>query len=294
MTPAAPSLPSKPRKPLPPEACDCHAHVFGPFDKFPLAENRSYTPPLAPADAYWQMLHHVGFSRAVVVQASAYGVDNRCTMDAVARSEGKMRGIGVVDTSITDAELAHMSLHGIRGMRFTEVTSRAGTPMIGAVGFKELLQLGSRMREQRMHAQIFATCDDFVAAAPKLLALEVPLVLDHMGRFGPGSRSVDDAAFKTVLSLLSEGRIWVKMTLFRNATSFDDFSALRPFHDAFLRANPKQLVWGSDWPVLTTGKPMPDIGRMLELFEEWTDESLRHRILVENPATLYGFDAPAS
>lgn len=291
MTAAAPSLPSKPRKPLPADACDCHAHVFGPFDKFPLAENRSYTPPLAPADAYWEMLNHVGFSRAVVVQASAYGVDNRCTVDAVARSAGRMRGIGVVDPSITDAELAHLSSQGIRGMRFTEIVSRAGTPMKGAVGFQELLQLGSRLREHRMHAQIFSTCDEFVAAAPKLLALGVPLVLDHMGRFGPGSRSVDDAAFKTVLSLLSEGRIWVKMTLFRNAAEFDDFSPLRPFHDAFLRANPNQLVWGSDWPLLTTGRQMPDIGHMLDLLEEWTGEEVWRRILVDNPAALYGFDA---
>jgi 2-pyrone-4,6-dicarboxylate lactonase len=294
MTPAAPPLPAKPRKPLPADACDCHAHVFGPFDRFPLAENRSYTPPLAPVAAYWEMLDHVGFSRAVVVQASAYGVDNRCTADAVAGSAGRMRGIGVVDTSITDAELAHLGSQGIRGMRFTEITSRAGTPMKGAVGFQELLQLGPRLREQGMHAQIFASCDEFVAAAPKLLALDVPLVLDHMGRFGPGSRSIDDAAFKSLLSLLSEGRIWVKLTLFRNAVSFDDFSPLRPFHDALLRANPHQLVWGSDWPLLNSGRQMPDIGRMLDLLEEWTGEALSRRILVNNPAALYGFDAPGS
>lgn len=294
MTPAAPPLPAKPRKPLPADACDCHAHVFGPFDRFPLAENRSYTPPLAPVGAYWEMLDHLGFSRAVVVQASAYGVDNGCTADAVGRSAGRMRGIGVVDTSVTDAELADLSSQGICGMRFTEIVSRAGTPMKGAVGFQELLQLGSRLREQRMHAQIFASCDDFVAAAPKLLALDVPLVLDHMGRFGPGSRSIDDAAFKNLLSLLSEGRIWVKLTLFRNAVSFDDFSPLRPFHDALLRANAHQLVWGSDWPLLNSGRQMPDIGRMLDLLEEWTGEALLRRILVNNPAALYGFDAPGS
>lgn len=292
MTPAAPTLPSKPRKPLPADACDCHAHVFGPFDRFPLAANRSYTPPLAPVAAYWEMLEHVGFSRAVVVQASAFGVDNRCAVDAVAGSAGRMRGIGVVDTSVTDAQLEYLSSQGIRGMRFTEITSRNGSPMKGAVGFQELLQLGSRLREQGMHAQLFAPCDDFVAAAPKLLALGVPLVLDHMGRFGPGSRGIDDAAFRTLLSLLSEGRIWVKMTLFRNAASFDDFAPLRPFHDALLRANPNQLVWGSDWPLLNTGKQMPDIGRMLDLLEEWTGEPLWHRMLVSNPATLYGFDAP--
>lgn len=294
MTPAAPTLPAKPRKPLPANACDCHAHVFGPFEKYPLAENRSYTPPLAPATAYWEMLNHMGFSRAVVVQASAFGVDNRCMVDAVASSAGKMRGIGVVNTSVTDEELAYLSSQGVRGMRFTEIATRAGTPMIGAVGFQELLQLGPRLREHRMHAQLFASCDDFVAAAPKLLELGIPLILDHMGRFGPGSRSLEDPAFNTMLGLLREGRIWVKMTLFRNAVSFDDFSSLRPFHDAFLRANPDHLVWGSDWPVLTTGRKMPDIGHMLDLFEEWTGEPLWQRILVNNPAKFYGFDTPAS
>jgi predicted TIM-barrel fold metal-dependent hydrolase len=282
---------SRPKKPLPPDACDCHAHVFGPFDRFPLAQERTYTPPLAPAEAYWTMLRKMGFSRAVVVQPSAYGVDNTCTLAAIESAAGRMRGIGVVDPSITDAQLAQLGEQGIRGMRFTEIVTREGGKMRGAAGFDALRALGPRLREHDMHAQIFAALDDFMAAAPELLQLGIPLVLDHMGRVGPGSRAPSDPTFRNLLALLAEGRVWIKLTAFRNSTRFPDYEDVRPFHDALLMTNPDRLVWGSDWPLLNTAGRTPDIGRLLDTLDAWIDDdALRERILVANPARLYGFE----
>lgn len=293
MSEIEPVLPSKPLRHLPPNACDSHAHVFGPFDRFPLAPERSYTPPFAPVDAYWRMLRHMGFARAVVVQASAYGTDNRCTEDAVVSSSPNMRGIGVVAPDVSEDDLARLAAHGFRGMRFTEIVSKRYAGRIkGAVGFAELLELGSRLKQHGMHAQIFAVLDDFIAAAPALLELGIPLVLDHMARLGPGERKVNDPAFQTLLGLLREGRVWVKLTAFRNSERLPNYEDVRPFHTALLQANPDRLIWGSDWPLLNMGDKAPDIGHLIDLLFDWTqDDALIKRIFVENPAKLYGFDS---
>lgn len=290
---AAPVAMSRPRRPLPPNACDCHAHVFGPFDRFPLADGRTYTPPISSASLHRQMLERLGFSRGVVVQGSAHGFDNRCIVDAVDQSPRSLRGIGVVDSSVADFELADLRAHGVLGLRFTEIASARPSPTRKPVsGFEALQILGPRLREHDLHAQIFADCETFVAAAPRLLDLGVPLVLDHMAKIFPGARPVSDPAFQVLLGLLREGRIWVKLTIIRGSDQAPGYEDLRPLHDALLAANPKRLVWGTDWPLLNMGERTPDLGKLLDLFDAWTgDDALRQAILVDNPATLYGFES---
>ena len=123
-----------------------------------------------------------------------------------------------------------------------------------------------------------------------LLSFNVPLVLDHMARITPSGRTVDDLGFQRILGLLRDGRIWVKMIVFRNSQRPDDYADIRPFHDAMVAANPDQLVWGTDWPLLNLAK-QPDPGDLLRLLDDWVDgdASLIQRILVDNPARLYGF-----
>lgn len=284
-----------PRRAPPPGACDAHSHVFGPFSRFPLAGRRAYTPPLATAEMHAAMLETLGLTRAVIVQPSAYGMDHACALDAIARARGARRGVGVVDRSFDDAALARLRAGGVRGMRFTEIRARkTGERMAGASGFDELTELGSRLEAHGLHAQIYATLDDFVAAAPRLLALDVPIVIDHMARIGPPPRALDDPNVQAVLAMLREGRIWVKLTIFRNshARNCED---LRPFHDALVEANPNNLVWGADWPLLNTGEAPPDLGSLLDLLDDWLgDDALRRKILADNPARLYGFDESAS
>ncbi len=280
-----------PARALPSNACDTHAHVFGPFDDYPLPSGRSYTPPLAPAAAHDAMLSTLGFDRAVFVQASAYGTDNRCTLDAIARHPDARRGIAVVDGGFDTARLGTLKAGGMRGARFTEIiSSQTGKRLAGGAGFDTLAEVAGAFRETGLHAQLFAPFDLLIESLDALLSLDVPLVLDHMARIGPSDRIVDDPGFQRILSLLRDGRIWVKMIVFRNSQRPDDYADVRPFHDAMIAANPDRLLWGTDWPLLNSPVP-PDPGWLLDLFDRWIDgdDALRRKILVDNPAGLYGF-----
>jgi predicted TIM-barrel fold metal-dependent hydrolase len=270
-----------------------HAHVFGPYDAFPLAGDRTYTPPAAPLELYLHMLDRVGFERGVLVHASAYGLDCSALMHALAGAGERLRGVAVATSATTDADLERMRSLGVRGLRFSQFDDPAQQARFkNSIGFDQLVLLGPRLRAIGLHAQIWADCASFVRAAPRLLALGLPLVLDHMGHFDV-ARGTGDAAFQALLGLLSDDRIWVKLSANRNTKRFPNFEDVRPFHDALLSANPARLLWGSDWPFLGMGETTPDVGELIDRFDAWTgDEALRHRILVSNPAALYGWREP--
>lgn len=183
--PNLPALPSRPLAAPPAGACDAHAHIFGPFSRFPLAAERSYTPPEATPEAHRAMLDALGFDRGVVVQGSAHGVDNRAVAAAVAAAPDRLRGIAVVDESVTDAALAELRRGGFTGVRFTQVkSSRYPNGMAGASDLRTLATLAPRLREHGLHAQLFTNADTVVEAGESLLNLGVTLVVDHMGRTG--------------------------------------------------------------------------------------------------------------
>jgi 2-pyrone-4,6-dicarboxylate lactonase len=280
----------KPSRMLPALACDTHAHVFGPYDRFPLAAERRYTPPLAPFEDYLAMLDLVGLSRGVVVHAAANGFDCRGTLDALARAPQRLRGIVVVPVQTPDGELDAMNGGGVRGVRFTEIAAPT-TPMpAGTLTLADLADWGPRLGELGWHAQIWANCQRFVDAAPALLRQDLPLVLDHMGYFN-GASAVSDPAFQSLLNLLESGQIWVKLPVIRNSSRSPQYADVRPFHDALLRAAPDRLLWGSDWPYIGLNNDPPNVGALLDLFDLWVnDDALREKILVANPAALYGFE----
>ncbi len=262
-------------------SCDCHAHVFGPFDRYPLPPERSYDPPLAPAAAHLAMLDRIGFGRGVVVQASAHGLDSSTVLDALDTAPGRLRGIAVAEASISDAKLEDMHRRGVRGLRFTEVGYKGGA------GFDALTKLAPRLKRLGWHAQLWAPCDALAAQLPRLLKLGLRFSVDHMGYFD-AARGAGDAAFRKLVELAAAEDIWIKMTPLRVSKIPPDYPDVRPFHDALLRASPR-LIWGSDWPHVRMDAP-PDVGHLVELFLSWTaDAGLRHKFLVENPRQLYDF-----
>ncbi|MCM8732051.1 amidohydrolase family protein [Hephaestia sp. GCM10023244] len=289
--PPLPALPSRPRAPLPAGACDAHTHIFGPFDRFPLAPERNYTPPEATPEAHRAMLDAVGFDRGIAVQGSAHGTDNRAIAAALAAAPDRLRGIAVIDDTITDAELAALRAGGFSGARFTQIVSkRYPNGMVGVSDFRTLEKLAPRMREHGLHAQLFANCDTVIAARDLLLSLGIPLVIDHMAKVGQAEWNATSPLYRELLALLREGRLWVKLTQVRSAACFPDYEDARPFHEALLKANPDRLVFGSDWPLLNLGDKTPDVGHLVDRFRDWTgDDALANRILVDNPAALYGF-----
>jgi 2-pyrone-4,6-dicarboxylate lactonase len=276
---------SRPKLTLPQGATDCHAHVFGPFDRFPLARERPYTPHELPGRRYLGMLDDIGFSRGVLVQPAAHGTDCRALLNALDLGPARLRGVALIRPDITDDELAIMHSHGVRGARFSRPPAGMTT---GSIGFDALVQLAPRLAHLGWHAQIWAPCDELVPAISELLGLGVPLVIDHMGMFD-ASRGVTDTSLQSLLHLLGDGRIWLKLIAYRLSKRYPDYEEVAPFHKAFLEANPERLLWGTDWPHVHMSADMPDTGHLVDLFDEWTvDAALRHRILVENPAALYG------
>lgn len=282
--PARP-LSRAPGRLLPPGTVDCHFHVFGPADEWPYAPGRSYTPPDATLHDYERLAQTFGIGRSVVIQPSPYGMDNRRSLQAIADSRLPMRAVLVVDPAVTDAELDEYHRLGARGVRLNLLFG-AGLEIRTADA------LAQRIRDLGWHLQFLAdvsTLDDLPRFVERL---RVPVVFDHLGHV-PTHKGTGDAGFRNLLALLREGLAWVKLSAPYRSTArsqmpYDD---TRPFVDALIDANPRQLVWGTDWPHPAIALPMPDDTDLLDASSEWFDDaSLQQAILVDNPTRLYGFE----
>jgi 2-pyrone-4,6-dicarboxylate lactonase len=276
---------------LPPGSCDCHAHVFGPFEQYPLAADRRYTPPPATAADYLAMLDAVGMQYGVLVQPSAAGWDNRCTLAGLRGGRGRLRGVAVPQPDVSDAELAELHSAGVRAIRFTQLLGHeGGKPRSGTHPFNRLAQFAPRLRALGWHAQLYANCSVLSEHASLLRALGLPLVIDHLCHV-EATRGAGDPDFQIVLSLVRDGLAAIKLTAFRSSQAATGYADMRPFHDALVTANPRQLLWGSDWPFVNLPDGMaPTVGGVTRVFCDWvTDAGLRRQILVDNPARIYGF-----
>jgi len=267
----------------PPLSCDCHFHIFGPYDRFPLDPGRHYDPPEALIPAYLRVAEALGIERMVVVQPSVYGTDNACTLDAAARlGLDRARVVAVVDTSFDDAALRDLHARGTRGVRFNAVSGN-GTPL------EQLDVLARRIAPLGWHLQLYASGDALAELAPKLATLPVEVVVDHMGGVRT-AEGINSAGFQALLRLLDSGRAWVKLCGYRISSEGPPFRDVAPFARALLDAAPDRCVWGTDWPHPSLTEWMPEDGALFDLLGEWAPgEAERRRVLVDNPARLYGF-----
>lgn len=262
---------------------DCHAHVFGPYDRYPLAPNRSYTPPEAPATSYLALLARLGCAHGVLVHPSAYGSDFSLLLQTL-QDHPQLRGVVVLQADTT-LDLQALRDQGVRGVRFSH-RSGAGVNFAGSATFGDLQVLAPRLADAGLHAELWTDTAALPDIAHQLQTLPVPVVIDHMGGFDV-HKGAGDAGFATLLRLLEGGRTWVKLCAYRNLLGVADPEQGRPFHRAMLTANPDRLVWGSDWPHLRV-EPQPDAAAWLERLHTWTaDAALVDRILGHNPAALY-------
>ena len=267
----------------PPGACDCHIHIFGPRARFPLAAELAYAPAEAPVEAYRELQRRLGLSRTVVVQPSAYGTDNACTLDAIARLRPYACGSAVVDPSVCDADLARFHEAGIRGLRFSLTVKNAMRP-------EHLLPMARRIQPLGWHIQFRSTHRDLPEVADCLRTLPVDVCLDHMSSIPP-EVPLTHPAWTALFQLLEGGRCWVKLSAPYQLSrmpgpAYADFGTQVT---ALVKVAPERIVWGTNWP-----HPMveatPDDAGLLDWLGEWVPEaSLRQMILVDNPAALYGF-----
>ncbi|HEY8358102.1 MAG TPA: amidohydrolase family protein [Ramlibacter sp.] len=280
---------------MPPGACDAHAHVFGPFDRFPLAEDRSYTPGEYPASAFLAHLDRLGLSRGVLVTGSASGTDNGsvlAALAALAAAPDRLRGVVVPSPETTDAEIAQWHAAGVRGVRANLFRRDGQVVYRNGVGIEVLEALAPRIAGLGWHAQVWVHAPDLPELAPRLLRLGLPLVVDHMGRMAT-ARGVDHPGFRHLCRMLADGQAWAKLSgADRNGAAGAPYLDVDPFARALLAANSERLVWGTDWPHINYFQPgeVPDDGVLLGLLARWMpDAALRRRVLVDNPARLYGF-----
>jgi predicted TIM-barrel fold metal-dependent hydrolase len=276
--------PVKPSLVLPPGACDAHCHVFGPAAKFPYAHDRSYTPPDAPVAALRRLHAHLGISRAVIVHASCHGSEMDVTLDAIASSGGTYRGVAVVDEGISDAGLERLHAGGIRGIRFNFVKHLGGVPDLAV--FYRLL---ARIKPLGWHIVLHFDAGDLLAQAELLRRIDVPFIIDHMGRV-KAAEGIAQPPFQALLDLYRRNPLaWIKICgAERVSVGKRPFRDAVPFAQALVDIDASRLLWGTDWPHPNISKDMPNDGELVDLLGEMCpDAALRSRILVDNPTRMY-------
>lgn len=277
------------RVPVPPLACDCHVHLYD--GRFAAVSGARLTPPDASADDYRLLRQRTGTTRVVFVTPSTYGTDNRPLLQALGAFGSEARGVAVVADDADRAQLLALHAAGVRGARLN--LSQGVTHTAAQVEV-----LAARIAFLGWHLQLLAPPDLLAALGDRLLRLPVPLVLDHFGRIAP-SMAGRHPAHAVVLELLAQGRAWLKLSggYIVSATGRADDPAVAALARDYLRAAPERMVWGSDWPHASASaghQPMPDDAQQMELLAQWTgDAALLQRVLVDNPAELYGFGMSA-
>lgn len=284
---------------VPAGACDCHVHVFGDPQRFPFTSTRTYTPEPASVEEMRRLHQALHMDRVVVVQPSVYGTDNSCTLDAIKQLGSRARGVAVLDETTSRLALDDMHRGGIRGIRLNLETAGITDPSDARRRVRAALE---SLRGRTWHLQINTRLSIVEAIRDDIAAAQVPVVIDHFG----GARAAlgtGQPGFQVLVDLVRSGRAYVKISAaYRASSRAPDYADAAPLTRALIAANPRRIVWGTDWPhpdsTPVPGRKSTDIapllqiddGRLLNQLPSWAPDAAQRRlILVENPAHLYGF-----
>lgn len=278
--------PRAPKTALPPGAWDCHFHVFTLADRTvhraALRPERVYDPPAVGLDEIVRLHDRLGFSRGVIVQGSVYGTDNRALAESLRLGRGRYRGVAVIDPGTPERDLDDLAAAGGRGVRVNVLYG-------GGVGFEIGRAVETRVKARGWHIQLLIDISRPEVPWDWLERAAVPLVFDHFGHFD-ASLGPQSPGFRRMLRLARDGRAWVKISgptriSRRPAPAHDD---VHPLAEALVEAAPERLVWGSDWPHVALWGRMPDDGDLVDDLARWgLDESMRRKVLVDNPEKLF-------
>ena len=288
---------------VPAGACDCHTHIHGDPAKFPFFAGRVYTPePASPEEmsALHKALH---VERVVIVTPSVYGTDNSATLFGIKARGATARGVAVIDEKTPEADLDAMNQAGIRGIRLNLATGGVNDPKVGRPRFQTAVE---RVKDRNWHVQLFTSLAMISAIKDLVAASPVPVVFDHFGG-AQGELGVDQPGFADLVELVRSGNAYVKISgAYRASKLAPDYPDAAPLARALIAANSDRIVWGTDWPHPDSAtrpdrKPTElsplyqiDDGRLFNQLPVWApDASIRQKILVDNPARLYGFDVTA-
>jgi len=272
---------SAPRVPTPPNACDTHMHIYEPgYQLRPEASHPSQPGTLAH---YREVQKKLGLTRTVIVAPSGYGADNTCTLEAMAKLGSSARGVAIVDPAAPDAEIDRLTKGGMRGIRY----HMRG----GVLTWDTMPRMAARVAAFGWHVQLQCESRELSEHEAIITRLPCDLVIDHMGRF-EAATPADDKDWRLLMKLLATGRCWVKLSgpYYGSKSGPPLYADKARIAKELIKAAPERMVWASNWPHPSYKKNFPDEGKLLDTLAEWTqDEALRKKILVTNPAKLYGF-----
>jgi predicted TIM-barrel fold metal-dependent hydrolase len=289
---------TKPDFDVPKGACDCHTHIFGPAAKYPYWSRRVYTPPEASIAEMRALHRQLGIDRVVIVHPSVYGTDNRCSIDAAAALGYEARVVAVIDPDISEVELEAMHKAGVRGVRLNLETAGVSDP---AASKDLFFKTAARVKPFGWHVQFFTNLGVIAALEETFAASPVPIVIDHFGRANAAG-GTRQKSFDALLRLIEDGRAYVKLSAAYRVSDLSDCADVADIAGALIAANADRMLWGTDWPhpggarhaglsrdEIEPLRPIDD-GAALNRLARWAgDRGALEKVLVANPARLYGF-----
>ena len=284
---------------IPPGACDCHTHIHPDPQKFPFFAGRVYTPELASPEEMTALHKALSMERVVIVTPSIYGPDNSATLFGMTARGATARGVAVIDDKTPESDLDAMGKAGFRGIRLNLATGGVNDPTVGRPRFSAAVE---RVKARGWHVQLFTSLSMISAIKDLVSAAPVPVVFDHFGG-AQAALGIEQPGFADLLDLVKSGKAYVKISgAYRASKLGPDYGDAAPLARALIAANADRIIWGTDWPhpdsVTPPGKQISDVtplfqiddGRLLNQLPVWApDAAIRKKILVDNPAKLYGF-----
>lgn len=274
----------EPKYKAPKDACDAHCHIFGPASIFPYSQKATYWPPDAPEVDLRAMHEKLGIERAVLVQASCHGVDNRAMVDALQKYPERYRGVCIANDTFSSDDFRSLDESGVKGVRFNFVTHLGGAPNL------EVMQnVINKVVPLNWHLVIHVNAEDIVKYSKLFEGLDLPIVVDHMGRV-PTSEGIHQEAFAILLDFMKKPNWWVKVCGSERISVAPPFYDAVPYAQALVRVAEDRILWGTDYPHPNIKRFMPNDADLLDLVPLIApDAAVQKKILVDNPARLYGF-----
>lgn len=279
--------PTRPRIALPPGSCDTHFHIMGPPHAFPFTESRLYTPPAAPVEHYLAVAQAVGLARGVLVVPAVHGFTHPVLFDALDKADGRLLGMIRANPALTEADNRELHARGVRGVRFNFRPELGGT-----FDQNELHAVLSRLGTLPWAVDFHIEPDLLMANAELIRRIDRPVIIDHFGQCDPAA-GVDQPAFRVLLDLVAEPNIYVKISAVdRYLHAGKRFADICVLAQALTARAPDRVLWGTDWPhayVYEAGRMVNDGELVSWLADLVPDPAARQKLLVDNPARLFGF-----
>jgi predicted TIM-barrel fold metal-dependent hydrolase len=282
---------------VPDNACDCHTHIHADPERFPFFSGRVYTPELASPEEMSELHRSLHIKRVVIVTPSVYGTDNSATLYGMKARGADARGVAVIDDKTSESDLEAMARAGMRGIRLNLTTGGSNDPNLARQRFQTAVD---RMKSRGWHVQMYTNLAVISGIKDLVLASSVPVVFDHFGG-AKGELGVEQPGFSDLVALIQSGKAYVKISgAYRASKQGPDCADAAPLAKALIAANADRIVWGTDWPHpnSSSGKPVSEVaplfqiddGRLMNQLVVWApDPATRKKILLDNPARLYGF-----